>query len=252
MKQHAASMLIDQQQKPYETLQECVQWFSDILWKFSSLLLHQAKDPAHITHFIHNLHSQKLQHYVLSQNPTLIQNIINLAQKDTELHIIEGLHNHNPVHEINYISNNKQYHGKSSGLWPGHGCLGAHLIMDWKNSVCKKWTWTQVTMCQPGTQMGNLLPNNSNWLTSIVPVPILIGLTVTMTKHYNYLCPQPSQTTFQNFCKQLGKWHDTSKSLTKVADHTKIMVTIVIHINLKASKLPRWTCTQNTQQCQPC
>ena len=66
-KQHAASVLIDQQKKTPETLKEYVQRFSDLFLKSSSQLLHQAKDPAHIRHFIHNLHHQKLQHYVLGK-----------------------------------------------------------------------------------------------------------------------------------------------------------------------------------------
>ena len=57
-KQHAASMLVDQQQKPMETLQEYAQKFWDLILKSSGLLLHQAKDLAHITCFIHNLHNQ--------------------------------------------------------------------------------------------------------------------------------------------------------------------------------------------------
>ena len=36
-------MLIDQQQKPTETLQEYAQKFSDLLIKSNSLLLHQTK-----------------------------------------------------------------------------------------------------------------------------------------------------------------------------------------------------------------
>ena len=39
-KQHAVSMLIDQQQKPSETLQEYVHNFSDLLLKSSGLVLH--------------------------------------------------------------------------------------------------------------------------------------------------------------------------------------------------------------------
>ena len=74
-------MLIDQQQRPTDTLQECVQIFSDLLSKSSSILPHQAKDLAHITHFICNLHNQKLQHYVLGKSPTSVQNAITLAQK---------------------------------------------------------------------------------------------------------------------------------------------------------------------------
>ena len=66
-KEHAASMLIDQQQKTNETLQEYVQKFSDLLLKCSGLLMHQAKDLAHITHFTCNLHNQNLQHYVLGK-----------------------------------------------------------------------------------------------------------------------------------------------------------------------------------------
>ena len=70
IKQHAASMLIDQQQKPTETLQEYVQRFTDLLLKSSSLLLHQAKDLAYILNFICNLHNQKLQHHVLGKYPS--------------------------------------------------------------------------------------------------------------------------------------------------------------------------------------
>ena len=50
-KQYAASMLIDQQQKPSETLQEYVQTFSDLLLKSRRLLPHQAKNFTHIMHF---------------------------------------------------------------------------------------------------------------------------------------------------------------------------------------------------------
>ena len=66
------STLIYQQQKCSETLQEYVQKFSDLLLMSSGLLPHQAKDLAHITHFICNLHNQKLQHYVLGTNPTSV------------------------------------------------------------------------------------------------------------------------------------------------------------------------------------
>ena len=80
-KQHAVSMLTDQQQTASETLQEYIQRFSDLFLKSSGLPLHQANDLAHITHFICNLHNQKLQHYVLGKNPTSVQNTITLAQK---------------------------------------------------------------------------------------------------------------------------------------------------------------------------
>ena len=49
-KQHAAFMLIDQQQKPSETLQEYVQRFSDLPLRSSSLLPHQTMDLAHTMH----------------------------------------------------------------------------------------------------------------------------------------------------------------------------------------------------------
>ena len=92
-KQHMASMVIDQQQTATETLQKYIERYLDLLLKSSSSVPHQTKDLAHITHFIHNLHNQKLQHYVLGKNPTSDQNAIMLAQKkDAELHIIEGLH----------------------------------------------------------------------------------------------------------------------------------------------------------------
>ena len=68
-KQQVASMLINQQKTPTETLQEHVQRFLDLLIKSSGLLLHKAKDLAHITHFICNLHNQKLQHSMLGKNP---------------------------------------------------------------------------------------------------------------------------------------------------------------------------------------
>ena len=101
-KQHAVSMLIDQQQKPSETLHEYIQRFSDLLLKSSGLLPHQAKDLTCITHFICNLHNQKLQHYVVGKNPNSVQNSITLAhKKDVELCIIEGFHNHDPGHKIN-------------------------------------------------------------------------------------------------------------------------------------------------------
>ena len=91
-------MLTDQLLKPSETLHEYVQRFADLLLKSSRLLLHQAKDLAHITHFRQNLHNQKLKNYVLGKNT------ITLAlKKDAELKIINGLHNHDSGYEINSI-----------------------------------------------------------------------------------------------------------------------------------------------------
>ena len=71
-KQHVASMLIDQQEQPTETQEEYVQRLSDLLLKSSGSLPHQAKNLAHVTHFICNLLNQKLQHYVLGKNLTSV------------------------------------------------------------------------------------------------------------------------------------------------------------------------------------
>ena len=98
-------MLNDQQKNPTVTLQEYVRKFTHLLLKSSDLLLHQAKDLAHIMHFICNLHNQKLHHYVLCKNSTSVQNAITMAQKkDAELCIIEGLYSHDSGHKIKNIS----------------------------------------------------------------------------------------------------------------------------------------------------
>ena len=89
-KQHTASMLIEQQQKPSKTLQECVQRIFGLTAKIKWTITSLGKDLAHITHFIRNLHSQTLQHYVLGKNQTLVYNAITLAQKtDAELRIMK-------------------------------------------------------------------------------------------------------------------------------------------------------------------
>ena len=87
-------MLIDQQQKPSETLQEYIQKFSVPLIKISGLLPHQAKDLAHIIHFIHNLHNQKLWHYMLGEIQLQSECHYPSSEKDAELCIIGGLNNH--------------------------------------------------------------------------------------------------------------------------------------------------------------
>ena len=103
-KQHRVSMLINQQQKFSETLQEFMWICLDLLLKFSRLLHHQVKDLVHIAHFIQNLHNIKLQHYVLGKNPMSVKNAITLAMKKfAELKIIEGLCNHDSGHKINDI-----------------------------------------------------------------------------------------------------------------------------------------------------
>ena len=157
-KLHAASMLINQQQKLIETLQEYVQIFSDLLLKSSGLLPYQAMDLANITYFIYNLHNQKLQHYVLGKNQTSVHNPITLAQKkDVELCIIEGLHNHDPDHKINNISN-KQYKSQNSTTGPCHRCGDPHLIKDCENSVCKR--------CKPN--LDNDVAARCSWRKSLI------------------------------------------------------------------------------------
>ena len=134
-KQHTASMLIDQHQKQTETLQEYIGKNSDLLLQWLPTL--QVRDLVQITHFTCKFHNLKLQHYVLGKNPNSVQNAITLAQKkDAELHIIEGLYNLNPEHEINNMSNN-HYQNQNSNTGPCHGCSGPHLIKDCKDSVCK-------------------------------------------------------------------------------------------------------------------
>ena len=116
-------MYIDQQQKPTETLQECLQKFSNLLLKSSGLLPHQAKVLAHITHFICSLHYQKLQHYVLVKTHLSPDCCYPSVEKDAKLCIIEGLHNHNPGHKINNIYN-KQHENQNSNIGPCHACNG--------------------------------------------------------------------------------------------------------------------------------
>ena len=89
-------------------------------------------------HFICNLHTQRIQHYVLGKNPTSVQNTITLAKKDAELCIIEDLHNHDPEHKTNHISK-KKYQSKNSNTGPCHACSGPRLIKDCENLVWKRW-----------------------------------------------------------------------------------------------------------------
>ena len=129
-------LLIDQQQKLTETLQEYVQRYLDLLLRSSGLLPHQAKDLAHIAHYIRNLHNQKLQHYILGENPMSVQNAISLAQmKDAELKIIEGLNNHEVDHKIHNITLN-QKDKPTSPSGPCHACNGPYFIKDCDEAIC--------------------------------------------------------------------------------------------------------------------
>ena len=136
-------MLIDQQQKPSEILHQYVQKFSDVLLKSSRSSPNQAKDLAHITHFIRNLHNQKLQHYILGKNPLSVQNAIMSAQKkDEELRMIKGLHNHDAGHEINNVCT--KHNNKPINTGPCHACNGPHLIKDCNKSTCGRCSQTYI------------------------------------------------------------------------------------------------------------
>ena len=80
-----------------------------------------------------------MQHYVLSKNPTLVQNAITLAQKkDTELGIKEGLHADNRGHEINNIYT--KHNDKTTNIGPCHACNGTHLIGNCNEPICGRCT----------------------------------------------------------------------------------------------------------------
>ena len=64
---------------------------------------------------------------MLGKNPTSVQNAMCLVQKkDAELCIIEGLHNHDPEHEINNIPK-MQYQNQNSNMGSCHSCTGPTL-----------------------------------------------------------------------------------------------------------------------------
>ena len=86
-------------------------------------------------HFIRNLQSQKIWHYVVGKNPTSVQITIMLAQKrDAELKIIEGLHNHDSGHEINNIY--PSCNDKSNNSRTCNTCNGPQFIKDCKETMC--------------------------------------------------------------------------------------------------------------------
>ena len=65
---------------------------------------------------------------MLGNIPTSVQNVITLAQKkDADIHITEGLHNHDPENKMNNISN-KQYQSQNSNTGLCHGCNDPHVI----------------------------------------------------------------------------------------------------------------------------
>ena len=64
---------------------------------------------------------------MLGKNPTSVQIAITLAQKkDAQPLIIEGLHSHNPGHEINNIASNQI--DSQNNIGPCHVCSSPHLL----------------------------------------------------------------------------------------------------------------------------
>ena len=149
-------------------MQEYIQRFSDLLLKSSGLLPHHAKDLAHITCFIRNLHNQKL-HYILGKNPISVQNTITLGQKkDTELKIIQGLHNHDLSHEINNIYPSQI--DKPNKIGPCHAYNGPPFIKDCDETMrlrCKPNLDNHMSSkcprkCHPNTKLSHNTLNNNN------------------------------------------------------------------------------------------
>ena len=126
-KQHAASMLIDQQQTPAETLQEYVKQISDFLLKSSGLLTHQAKYLTHITYFIHNLYNQILHHNVLGKNPASVQNTITIGQKKMLNYTLLKAYIIMIQNNKLTISSNKLYQNLNSNTGSYHGWSSPHL-----------------------------------------------------------------------------------------------------------------------------
>ena len=204
-KQHAVSMFIDQQQKPFETLQEYIQRFSDLLLKSSGLLPYQAKDLAHITHFIRNLHNQKLQHYILGKSPTSVQNVIMLVQrKDAELKIIEGLHSNdldNEVHNINLSQTDKP-----NNPAPCHACNGPHLIKDCNNTIFLNVNPTLIIILHLNAP-GDAPPTDPLTTTHLTTIQLEIHTKLTTTQNltYNFWFPPTNWTKWLNCWKPPNK-----------------------------------------------
>ena len=95
-----------------------------------------------------------------------MQHTIILAQKkDVELCIIEGLHNHDRVHENNHICNN-QYQSQNSNPGLCHGCSGPHLVRECKNSVCKRCK-PNLDSHVPARCPSRKTPAKQQWLNSL-------------------------------------------------------------------------------------
>ena len=59
-----------------------------------------------------------------------------MQRKDAELHIIEGLHNHDSGHKVNNIYNKQNNNQNNMG--PCHICNGPHFIKYCNESICNR------------------------------------------------------------------------------------------------------------------
>ena len=165
-----------------------LQKFFDLLLKSSSLLPHKAKYLAHITYFICNLHNQKLQHYVLGKNTTIVQNAIMFAQKkDAEHCIIEGSHNHNSGHDVNSIYNKQTDNQNNMGSC--YACNHPHLVRDCNESICNRCR-SNLDNHTPAKCPRKSPLMDSKYQTPLIIITALeINLMVTMTQMCNFLLP---------------------------------------------------------------
>ena len=157
-------MLIDQQQKPSETLQEYIQRFLDLLLKSRGLLPHQAKDLVHITHFLRKLHNKNLQHYVSGKKQHQSKLPLHWhRKKDAELKII-GFHKHDLGYEIHNI--HVGWNDNPSKLGPCEFCKDPHFINNCDEKICH--------MCKP-----NIDNHTQNHTYPNVPGKTILTCTIT-------------------------------------------------------------------------
>ena len=235
-------MLINQQHKPSGTLQGYVQRFSDLLLKSSGLLPHQAKDLAHITNFIGNLHNQKLQHYIRGKNPTLVQNAITLAQKkDAELKIIEGLYNHDSGHDINNIY--PSWNEKCNKTGPCHTCNGPNFVTDCDEIMCCR--------CKPNiiNHMSSKCPRKCHSNRQLSHTTFNNSDNVNGHKINHYTKPNIQLSVSTNKPDQMAELLEATRKIMKhfkghlnIIHHTLITLSIikvtqahVTHININAT-----------------
>ena len=195
-KQHVASVLTDQQQKPTETARICTKSFGPT--QIQQSLPHQAKDLAHITHFICNLLNQKLQHYMFGKNPTSVQNAIMLEQKRMwnyslfKAYIIMIQDTKLTTFIINKNDN-------QNNMGPCHVCNCPHLVKDCEESICKRCK-PNLDSHTPARCPRKSTSNRQQKLTLIILKTVLeISLMVTMTQIYNCVFPPVNQIILLNY-----------------------------------------------------